>query len=333
MNDIAETAALLDNYKQSKMSDISRYNTLEEQLDNSEELISTLSQEIDLLTASKSDDVAEAQSPTNSAEYNLLLISMMQDVYRKQLLQSETHKDLAIQKSYISQLSKKLNTDTITTALSKQDSTISQKKADLILEQKRIEAIKSQLDSLSEILKERLVDQKKLEAGFEQKVSARENLNKKIKELMLNSASASTTTYSIAGSIEDKKGFLPWPISNGKVELRYGEQKHPDNEKLIYVNSGIDLSTADSNVNAVYSGTVISVQNISSNNITMILQHDNDYYTVYSNLSNPYKRKGDIVSQGESIAAINRSDNQYVIHFEIWKGRENLNPYHWLKNN
>lgn len=330
IRDIAATSDLLLNYKKSKMSDITRYNTLEEQLDRSEKLISTISEEIELLTENQNIETDPKPIPVN---YDTLIIKMMKDGYRKKLLEPSSDIGHTLRQSYIHQLSQHNILDSKMTKLSSQDSIIIEKKEALIIENQRIVRIQSQLDSLSAELKTTLVNQEKTEAGLNQKVNEREDLNNKIKQLMLNSPLPSNTTYNENSGIESKKGFLSWPVIDGKILLRYGEQKHPDNEKLIYVNTGIDLNTSNRNVTSVYSGKIISVQNISSTNVTMIIQHDNDYFTVYSNLASSIRRKGDTVFQGENIGEINSTDGKYVIHFEIWKGRENLNPYHWLKNN
>ena len=65
---------------------------------------------------------------------------------------------------------------------------------------------------------------------------------------------------------------------------------------------------------------------------TLILQHG-DYYTVYSNLESVKVKKGEIVlaQQAIGIAAIPAQKSQAELHLEVWKGKQRLNPFSWLR--
>ncbi len=308
---------------------------MEEQLDNSTQLTATLEKEIKLLQSP--DDPSENKSSIDKKNKSIdtLLIAMMKDAYRQQLLYPHRKEDNAIRKSYIQQLIKHRNqSDNLPLTISTKDSLLADKKYALAVEQMRMDSLSTELKSLEEELKDQIASTQQAESILNQKTSQRAKLNKKIEALMIGQPTATYPSYSSSSkTLEDKKGFLPWPMNDSKIKLRYGEQQHPDNNKVTFVNSGVDITSADNQVLSVHDGTVITVANISPSNITVIVQHDNDYYSVYSNMANAYKRKGDIISASELIGLSNVVEGQYVLHFELWQAKNNLNPYQWLKNN
>lgn len=327
IRDIEKTSALLETYKANKASIIKRFNTLEVQAENSEKLISTLKKEIEIISNQKKDTTTVRYSFDKSN-----LNKLLAEAYKKRISNSEDAQSNAIREIYIRQLSSYSGTSSL------MDSTsilLLDKKEMLNKEEFILSSLKHEIDSLSFTLKETIISESHLEKTYSQKVADRKKLNDKIQNLLFNNFGNSNSTFSQTGtSIENKKGFLKWPVNEGKIELRYGEQKLKENNSLVFVNTGIDITSPKKNVLAIYAGEVITVSNISSDNITMIIKHADDYYTVYSNLLQNARQKGDYVNEGETIGELNKNAKGiYQIHFEIWHSKENLNPYHWLKNN
>jgi septal ring factor EnvC (AmiA/AmiB activator) len=124
------------------------------------------------------------------------------------------------------------------------------------------------------------------------------------------------------------KGRLPWPVT-GKVTLGFGEQKESRfNTKLF--NPGIDISpSSDLEVKAVADGRVVYSSWLRGYGNFIILQHDDGYYTVYANLKEILVGVGENVGRARTIARLNGSENNF--HFEIRKGKEQLDPLEWLK--
>ena len=259
---------------------------------------------------------------------------MAQEAYQKSLTQPDNIKDNTIRKSYVNQLinyRKYLSEDTIH---STEDSLLIAKKFDLVNEKTRIDSIIVEIKNLDAILKNQITSSLKAQATLEQKLIERSVLKNKIEALLNNTVSSTPNTYSTSSkSIIDRQGFLTWPMNDGIIKLRYGQQNHPDDEKVIFVNSGIDISSYDERVISIHTGIIKRVTNISPSNITIIIQHENDFYTVYSNLSKAYLAEGTNVTNTEVIGVANKVDDKHVLHFELWQGKENLNPYQWLKNN
>jgi len=77
---------------------------------------------------------------------------------------------------------------------------------------------------------------------------------------------------------------------------------------------------------------VSSVFVIPGYNSAVMVRHGN-YITVYANLSKVYVSSGTRVKTGQALgrAYTDPSNNQTIIHFEIWKERSKQNPRLWLR--
>ncbi|HMN49138.1 MAG TPA: peptidoglycan DD-metalloendopeptidase family protein [Ignavibacteriaceae bacterium] len=132
-------------------------------------------------------------------------------------------------------------------------------------------------------------------------------------------------------SFSELKGDLNWPISNGKIVKRFGENK---NEKLntVTVNYGIDIKTSgDLSVKCVAEGVVSAVEWLPGYGTVLIMSHKGNYRTVYGHLSQVFVNEGDKVKTGGVIANIGESVEGNILHFEIWNARQNINPEIWLR--
>lgn len=131
-------------------------------------------------------------------------------------------------------------------------------------------------------------------------------------------------------SFSSLKGKLSWPIANGKIVRKYGENKN-SKTNTIMLNYGVDIAASkDINVKAVSEGVISAIDWIPGYGSVIIITHKGDYRTVYSHLSEIYVNEGDKVKPGNVIAKIGDSIEGKVLHFEIWNSRENQNPEVWL---
>jgi murein hydrolase activator len=139
----------------------------------------------------------------------------------------------------------------------------------------------------------------------------------------------SNETLALSSDFRSNKGKLPTPTS-GTVVRDFGRQKVLD--KVTAINNGIDIKTAQNvEVLTVFSGNVSAVYNLAGIGGVVLVQHGS-YYTVYSNLSSVYVKKGDAVSTQQVIGktGMNAVTNQYELHFELWLEKTKLNPSSWL---
>lgn len=146
---------------------------------------------------------------------------------------------------------------------------------------------------------------------------------------------AVTPPPSPASGFEGQRGALPHPVAGvWKVVGRFGRHALPQMPDVTYDNPGIDVEVAKgADVKAVYQGKVSGVYVLPGYGTVVIVNHGG-YYTVYGNLANASVRVGDSVKQGTLVgkAAISDSNpNSGLLHFEVWKNRDKLDPLGWIK--
>lgn len=139
----------------------------------------------------------------------------------------------------------------------------------------------------------------------------------------------------ITARIDSLKGSLAPPVDGRRVIVKkFGRQRHPRLPKVYTDNAGIDIETdRGTRVKAVYDGEVSQIFKIGGYNNVVVLRHGS-YVTVYANLVDLRVSKGDIVAAGEQIGNVYvdaKDNNRSVLHFEIRKEKEKLNPEEWIK--
>lgn len=134
----------------------------------------------------------------------------------------------------------------------------------------------------------------------------------------------------ITGNFESKKGKLRWPVSQGLVVAKFGNQIHP-RLKTVTTNTGIDIQVkAGSPVSSVADGEVSTILWYPSYGNLLIINHYNGYRTVYTHLSEIIVTEGQKVNEGDLIGRSGEAIDGPRLHFELWKEREKQNPEHWL---
>ncbi len=128
----------------------------------------------------------------------------------------------------------------------------------------------------------------------------------------------------------DRRGHLRWPVSQGRIVTRFGNQQNPV-LKTITQNTGIDIAVpTGTDVEAVANADVSMISWLPSFGNLVILDHSNGYRTVYAHLSEIAVSEGEQVTEGNVIGKSGESFSGSVLHFEIWKDREKQDPEHWL---
>jgi septal ring factor EnvC (AmiA/AmiB activator) len=129
---------------------------------------------------------------------------------------------------------------------------------------------------------------------------------------------------------DTKKGKLRWPVSQGIVVAKFGNQRHPT-LRTITQNTGIDISVdPGSSVVTVADGEVARIWWLPSYGNLVILNHFNGYRTIYTHLAEIFVTNGQRVVEGDRIGMSGESLDGPRLHFEIWKDREKQNPEQWL---
>lgn len=138
-----------------------------------------------------------------------------------------------------------------------------------------------------------------------------------------------TDTLKKGFSFSSKKGELIWPI-NGKLLKKYGEKKKKTGLKWRGV---LIESVQGSHVSAVSQGKVVFADWFRNFGLLIIIDHENDYLSLYGHNQRLLKSIGDFVQTGEKIATVGDSGGQKnsALYFEIRKGKKTLNPSLWCK--
>lgn len=137
----------------------------------------------------------------------------------------------------------------------------------------------------------------------------------------------------ISGNFADHKKKLNWP-ARGKVINKFGKYKNP-RLKTILVNNGIDIqANKGTEIHCVFSGAVSLITYMSGFGNTIIVDHNNGYYTVYAHLNEVFVKKFQIVDAGTVIGTVGDSGSLEGprLHFEIYGGNKPQNPLYWLKS-
>lgn len=139
----------------------------------------------------------------------------------------------------------------------------------------------------------------------------------------------------LSGDFAKNRGQLPFPVSGRYTVISYfGEQRHQELKHVVTNNNGIDVRVSPgAEARSVFNGEVTSVFVVPGYNNSIIVRHGN-YLTVYSNLSTVYVKKGDRVSTGQALGKIftdTEDGNSTVLHFEVRKEKDKLNPLQWVR--
>ena len=137
----------------------------------------------------------------------------------------------------------------------------------------------------------------------------------------------------LSGRFDQNKGLLPYPVRGGVIVDRYGVHPHATQKGLMVNNKGVNIASGSgAEVRAVFEGDITQIVFVQGLNNTVIIRHGN-YLTTYSNLASVNVKTGDKVTLNQVIWRLSNSDNSddCVLHFEIWKETENLNPEQWLR--
>ncbi len=207
---------------------------------------------------------------------------------------------------------------------------LAEKQALIAEKKEEVEITNKQKTSRSELLDMVQKDKKLLSKQLERKRWAYAQIARQIqKEEEQRRQSAATE---ISTNFASLKGSLDWPVP-GAVVARYGRYKNAD-LNIYSENQGIDIMARPfENVQAVCKGMVSMKTWLPVFGNTIILDHGDGYYTVYSRLQNVFVKSGDIVEKGMFVGEVgdNQSMNQTLLQFQVWKGQNHIDPLGWLK--
>ena len=137
----------------------------------------------------------------------------------------------------------------------------------------------------------------------------------------------------LSGSFISNRGKLPMPITGPYIiTSRYGQYSVEGLRNVKLDNKGIDIQgKPGAQARAIFNGKVAAVFQL--NGLFNILIRHGNYISVYCNLSSASVKTGDTVTTRQNIGQIfsDGADNgRTVLHFQLRKEKEKLNPEPWL---
>lgn len=133
-------------------------------------------------------------------------------------------------------------------------------------------------------------------------------------------------------SLFEFKGHLPSPV-RGTITKNFGIIRDPD-FNVSWAHKGIFISTTEgSKIHAIFDGKVSYVGEVPGFGQTIILDHGDHYYSVYSYNRKPLVSVGDEIKQNHVIAesGLSFDDEEPGLYFEIRHFSEPYDPKLWLK--
>ena len=133
-------------------------------------------------------------------------------------------------------------------------------------------------------------------------------------------------------SFSTLKGLLNMPVK-GKIVSFFGPHR---NKKFNVINfqSGIEIKADRGEpIRAVYNGRILYARWFKGYGNMVIIDHGNNYYTIYAHAQEIFASKGDIVEMGEVVATVGDSGSMIgpSLHFEVRHHGQPVDPLEWIK--
>jgi septal ring factor EnvC (AmiA/AmiB activator) len=325
---------------------------LERQREATERVIQTLDRQLAAITK----DVDETTARTDAAERELAgrrstLERRLVDIYKRgplysaeALLTARSFGELVARYKYLHELA--THDRTLVTRVQLLRDQVVRQRADLVrlrsaLEENRM-AKQMEEDRLARLRGERTTNLQQVQR------SARE-----IEDRLARLRASETRLSNVIASIEVERrrsaatrpnapretstlrtsdlGRLDWPV-DGAVLYRFGRVVNPNNTTTRWNGIGIAAPTGTA-VRSVAPGTVVSVGQLGTYGLTVIVQHGAGDYSVYASLNSASVRTGSVIRKGDAIGTVGVSDPDLRphLHFEIRPQGRAVDPESWLR--
>ncbi|WP_081622202.1 murein hydrolase activator EnvC family protein [Endozoicomonas elysicola] len=195
---------------------------------------------------------------------------------------------------------------------------LNQEKA--LIDQKKQTLVKQQSER-KKLLKDLANRYRKGGKELKQLEQEREKLDKVL-------ASIISRQLSNSQSFKTRKGKLLWPV-DGRVLFKFNDQNP---ETRMRWQGMFIAAKSGTTVNAVHDGRVIFADWLSSYGLLAIIDHGDNFLTLYAHNDSILKQEGDTVLAGEPLALSGQSGGQLTegVYFEVRHNGKPQNPSLWL---
>ena len=160
-----------------------------------------------------------------------------------------------------------------------------------------------------------------------------------------NNANTTNTANSVATSTENQENETKKELSfekpvEGEIVREYAKDSLIYSETLQEwtTHTGIDIKADKTTVvKAAEAGTIKSIKNDPRYGLTIVIEHDDQYQTIYSNLlTSEFVVEGEKVEKGQAIGTVGNTAvfeiaDEPHLHFEIWKDSLPVDPTTLMK--
>jgi len=132
--------------------------------------------------------------------------------------------------------------------------------------------------------------------------------------------------------ISRNRGKLNWPVE-GTLVSRFGLQRHPKFDTYVY-RKGIEIGSFQGNaIRSVYEGQVAYADWFPGYGMVIILDHGENYYSLYAHLAKLLVSVSDRVKKNQVIGEIGDTgiSEGNRLYFELRQGEQPVDPLSWLK--
>jgi septal ring factor EnvC (AmiA/AmiB activator) len=328
---------------------IKRLNRVDQALNKSRKIAAALGKEIELLDdqiqeAANASDVLKQRIQVNE-EYvakRLVAVYKMNWLGKFHLLASAEsmhefiHRKAALKYilAYDEKIRRELaeNQTDLKKLLVTLETLIADKKTRAVEYEKQIKSISRERLTRKRLLAD-IRSQKALElAAIDALTRAANDLDSKISLLNSHLETADTEKNISQIAFSAHKGLLIMPVI-GRIISLFGPYK---NQKYNITNfrSGIDIKADKGEpIRSVFQGKVLYSSWFKGYGNMIIMDHGNNYYTIYAHLEETFKSKGDFVETGEVIATVGDTGSMEgaKLYFEVRHHGKPENPLVWLK--
>lgn len=180
--------------------------------------------------------------------------------------------------------------------------------------------------SLEKVRIEKQAIQKQLEitiASNSDELKREKTKQNKLRKLLKNIA-----VKQAKGKFSQNKRKLRWP-TEGSFKRKFGDKRLNSSENRW--NGALIRATKGSEVKAIYPGTVVFSDWFDHYGWLIILDHGDEYMSLYAHSEGLYKSVGEEVTQGELIALVGDSGDisQSGLYFEIRRQGTPVDPASW----
>jgi septal ring factor EnvC (AmiA/AmiB activator) len=126
-------------------------------------------------------------------------------------------------------------------------------------------------------------------------------------------------------------GNLDWPV-DGQLLYTFGRAVQSNNTSIRWNGVGIRAATG-AGVHNVATGRVVSVRQLGTYGLTIIVEHGGGDYSIYGSLARADVKEGQAVNRGQVLGGVGISDPELPphLHFEVRHGGPAVDPVTWLR--